>query len=203
MAVRRNRSVDFVEPCPLSIRDNLWPYTSRRVEYVEEIEESFQLGFRSVPWPKHQDLIQGMLKKYDPLSMWFGSFDEQVFAETTQQWGNQCFSVSINYDKEDFDFMKQKWIRWQTGLVMESKKYSEFRSRFDNDHTAIEQYLLHNESTTFGYELPLSRKAKADLEINLRDLFNKEKFAIILSMLEVNNTEEDWKFYEEYCRVSG
>jgi hypothetical protein len=206
MAVRRNRRIDFVEPCPLAIRvsnNHSWPYTSRRVPYVEAVEEQYNTGWRSMPWHIHKELIKDIQQQYHPKLIWAATFDEQVMSSVQLQWQQQCFSVSINYSVDDFEFMKKKWARWQTGLVMESTKHTTFKQRFRSDPVAIEQYLLENGSKDFGYELPQSRSAKADIEIALRDLFNKEKFAIILDRLEVKNTDDDWKFYDSYCAVSG
>ena len=205
MAVRRNRKRLFVEPCPLTIggdSDHFWPYIYKCVPYVNEIETSFNVGWRSMPWENHSDVLLAIVNRHAPAHTWAASFDTSTFQAVKKIFKDSCLTVSINYTEDDFEFMKSKWVRWQTGLVMQNSKYNDFKNRFSNSRE-IENYLKNHGSTEFGYELLKSKNSSADIEIPLRDLFVQSRLADILDYLDTQPTSKDWDFYNLYCRASG
>ncbi len=203
MFVRRNQAVNFVEPCPLACHSESypgWTYTERTVPYVEKIESLFGTGFRTVPWDQHTQTIQDSLTAHSPQQMWFATFDTDTF-ENVKQKLSDAFTVSINYQESDYDFVVSKWVRWQTGLIMSNENYGHWRERFDNNHWDISNYLSEHGAREFGYSIPKSRHASADLEINIKDLYSKEAIKNIATATGSINSAEDWKFYDLFCRT--
>lgn len=205
MTVRRNNRERFVEPCPLAVKytdTHSWPYISRCVPYVETIEKSYSVGWRNMSWENHFLVLDRMVESHAPLHTWAASFNLNTFQKIQNYYGSSCLTVSINYNENDYDFMRAKWARWQTGLVMSNPTYQKFKNKFTDSHE-IESYLLEHGSKEFGYELPRSKITPADIEIPLRDLFDKTQMANILNKFNTQPTPDDWKFYDSYCQVSG
>jgi hypothetical protein len=205
MAVRRNHNELFVEPCPLTvggINDYQWPYIARRVPYVQKIEETYNIGWRSIPWENNSDVLKKVVETHSPLHTWAASFHVNTFHAVKKIFKKNCLTISINYAENDFEFMQTKWVRWQIGLIMQNNKYSQFKKRFSSIKE-LEKYLISHGSAEFGYELPKSKKSMADIEISLPDLFHKSRLEEILNYLNTQPTSDDWDFYKRYCQASS
>lgn len=206
MFVRRNRRIKFVETCPLSVKkysnEYSWLYNKYRVPYVEKIENNSGVSFRSVDWIKNSKIIFENLEQYYPNSMWFATFNTEMFKQIKNHIPS-CFSVALNYDNEHYEFMVNKWIKWQIGLIMESSLYADTKKSLHADPYQIEHYLKNNLSKDFGYRLPKSRTADGDLNIDLINLYNKKYMKKISKQLKTFNTKQDWEFFDLVCKITS
>lgn len=202
MAVRRNKHRCFILPCELSVGGNLqhsWPYIKSREPYVIDLETKYGTGLRLIDW--NEESLQYLLNSYTD-DIWLGTFNTATFLKVKNILREQCLSISIGYTSNDYQFVKKKWARWQTGLIMENQQYLSYRQKFLSSH-ALENYLYTSGSTDFGYDIPEQRFATADVELNIRELFNRKSMENILESLSVCLDDNDWKFYDTYCRASG
>lgn len=201
LLARRNVNANFVEPCPYPIKKDHYPLPGFRAPYVANAMAVCNKSFRLIPWHEHLDLIDEMTTEYAPKNIWLGTWDLEIFEKAKESI--DCTSFSINYSADDYDLVKRKWARCQTGAVMELEQHAEYRAQFNNDPALVEQHLLNNDGSDFGHVIPKSFYAPADVEINLRDIFDQEKFLSILDCLDVRLTGASFQYYTEYLKVSG
>lgn len=199
----RDQYQRFVDPCPMSfVSDGTlsYPYHFMLAQYVAEITSQYGVGFRSTPWHKNLDHLKSLVEKSLPQRIWLATYNNDIFDTVINSLN--CVSISINYPEQDYDFMRQKWARWMTGVIMTDVRYIDLRKQFVSA-VEVEQWLLDHGSAKFGYNLPRSLYTQADVEINLRDLFEKSSMQKILNRLDCNISKNDWYFYEKYLECSG
>lgn len=199
MMVRRNRHKKFAETCPLdiiSIKGNNYPYTAYTVPYAQKLEQEFKLNFRLIPWHNNINRMRDIAQLHTPYLTWFATFNREVFQQIQTHHKQGIFTVSINYLQSQRNFVIRKWARWQTGLVFTNPVYEKFRK--DTDVVEFEQYLLRTGSEQFGYDIPVSLFAEADVEINIEDLYNRRSIELLLQSLGCNLSTLDWQFYDTW-----
>lgn len=199
MMIRRNQHKKFVEPCPLeiiSIDGNNYPRTAYSVPYVQNIEQEFKSKLRLIPWHSNINRMRDIAQLHTPYITWFATFHKEVFQQIHTHHKQGIFSVSINYTQSQRNFVMQKWARWQTGLVFTNPVYKKFRQ--GTNVVEFEQYLLKTGSEQFGYDIPMSLSADADVKINIEDLYNRRSIESLLQSLGSNLSTSDWQFYDTW-----
>lgn len=205
MFVARNQAKNFVKPCRVDIKHenhDYYPMYIDRAPYVAKIEDSLQTGFRSVNWIQHFDLLENSLKENQPLSMWFASFNKNVVEDVKKKFKHDVTTISINYNHGDYDFLIDKWARWQAGMIFRKAAFQDIKNKFSTVSEA-KKYCLDTGPEQFGYSIPRSKVVQADYMINLTDLYNQEKISVILTQLEFSCTDDDWSWYRHYIKHSG
>ena len=199
MLVKRNQKNKFVEPCHLGLTElngDQYPYCPKRVSYVEKIEKDIGSKFRSIDWTSHIDYFRQVRKDHQPDNIWFSSYDPAMVKRLKEILNDEITTIAINYTKEDYDFLLQKWARWQAGLLLTAGE------KFTSVTDAVDHCLAVG-SEEFGYTIPREKLDDADVVIPLRDLFDQHRFSEILHSLDCQNSQEDWDFYSQYLKYCG
>lgn len=199
----RDRHQRFVDPCPMAFVSDgtlTYPYHYMVTEYVADINARYGVGFRSTPWHDNLDHVRSLPERYAPQTIWLATYSDDTFHTVTKSV--DCVSISVNYSEQDYEFMRRKWVRWMTGVIMTDSKFLDIRKRFQSAQE-VEQYLFESGSAEFGYDLPRSMHTASDVEINLRDLYDQSTMQHILDQLGCDISEHDWYFYEKYLECSG
>jgi hypothetical protein len=203
MLVKRNRKNKFVEPCHLDLLEyggDYCPYPPYRVPYVLKIEKDLQVRFRSVNWLSNIDYLKSTIMENQPNSIWFSTYDPNISLGLKEVFGNLITTISVIYTPQDYDFLLQKWARWQAGLLLSNS--ITVQKQFESVTQAVD-YCLSVGSEYFGYSILKEKTDSADIMIPIRDLFQKNKFEEILNSLDCQNNQEDWDFYAQYLKYCG
>jgi hypothetical protein len=202
MLVKRNRKNKFVEPCPLDIaeyRGDFYPYPPGRVQYVNKIEKDLQVKFRCVDWLANLDYLEKTIAENHPNNIWFASYGPDMANKLKKVFGDLITIVSVVYEREDHDFLLQKWAKWQAGILLRAQSNTD--DQFASVSEAVE-YCLKVGSEHFGYTIPEQKLNSGDFTISFRDIYDKSKLAEFLNLLDCQNYAEDWDFYSEYIKYT-
>lgn len=199
----RDRFQRFAAPCPIAFvgDDSLsWPGHYMTSRYVHEINQCLGSSFKNIQWHQQLDFVKLFAVKWHPQIVYLATYQDEVFHSTVDRL--ECLSIAVNYSVQDFDFVRRKWARWMTGVIMTDARYIDTKKRFISA-CDIEQFLIQRGSAEFGYELPIEMSTRAKVEIDIRELFDGLSMKKILDNLGCEITDDDWYFYNKYLECSG
>lgn len=205
MLVVRDQKKRFIPTCSLGQIQQVEQYslpTYLDVEYVRRCQQDLAQEFRLIPWEKNIDYMLAMAKDHSPQCTWFGTLFDTTLHQCKAMLGDQCRTVSMNYDYSSYDLVRRKWARWHTGIIVKNDKYKHVKENFKSVQD-IEQWLLESGSEQFGFVIPRQHHVSADIEIDVKDIWDQTQFSILLDQLGCKFSQQDWAWYQDYCKDSG
>lgn len=203
MFVKQNQIQQFVDPCPLEIRsfngESYSVYTGI-TPYAKSIEDKFQIGFRSVDWANNIDYLIDILANNQPLSMWFATFYPDTFYAVKNHFKTEVTTIAINYTTSDYEFVLDKWVNYQAGLIVSRPAFADIKIKF-NSLSQIKSYCRQVGSEQFGYSIPKEKQVVGDINVSVTDLFSRNTLEPILTKLNCSCSDDAWNFYSNYIKI--
>ena len=197
MFARRNTTIRFEDACActlIPIGNDFVPYNSGHCKYVQEIVADFNVPFKTVNWVNNLECLDKLVKSVRPNTIWIGTCIDDSLPIIKNYFKDRVLTIGINYLNEDFEFLYNKWIRYQIGFLI-----SQADHKFNNILEAT-QFCIDVGPEYFGYTIPKTKNTNADYVVNFQDIYNEKKFKYILTELGANCTDADWEFYRNYIK---
>lgn len=197
MFANRNKKIKFKSACECILfpwKDHYVPFNNGLCEYVTKVNTDLGVPFRTVDWTKHFSYLEQLVADAAPESLWIGNNVDHTIAGVKKRFGDNVTTISINYTESDYNFLYERWVKWQIGYLLK-RQSKQFES-----YSAADRFCREAGPEYFGYTIPLRKDTIADVVINYCDIFDSNKIYKLMTDIGWIGNHSDWEFYYKYMK---